>query len=53
MTFFRYTTPDPVQVTELLIKNFMRAYDGNRPPFGIHMQSAYFVNTWMLDGFLG
>jgi hypothetical protein len=42
-----------VHIFDLLVKNFERAYTGNRAPFGIHLQAAYFVppQEWHFDGY--
>ena len=49
-----YPNPEPRFVFDLIKKNFNRAYYGNRPPFGLHLQTAYFVgqHAWRLDGFI-
>eukprot|EP00095_Tigriopus_kingsejongensis_P006838 maker-scaffold82_size396747-snap-gene-2.38 protein:Tk06838 transcript:maker-scaffold82_size396747-snap-gene-2.38-mRNA-1 annotation:"PREDICTED: uncharacterized protein LOC103573335" len=49
-----YPSPLPKFIFEMLKKNFDRVYYGNRAPFGLHAQTAFFVEpqTWMFDGYL-
>ncbi|TRY79148.1 hypothetical protein TCAL_05954 [Tigriopus californicus] len=49
-----YPDPDPKHIFVMLKKNFDRVYNGNRAPFGLHAQTAFFVEpqTWMFDGYV-
>ena len=43
---------NPALVLEFFLRNFNRAYNGNRPPFGLHMQVATLQHPHMLDGLI-
>lgn len=49
-----FENPDPQELFDMLKKNFDRAYNGNRPPFGVHMDTAFFYpsQAWHWDGFI-
>lgn len=51
--FYSINDPAPGQVYNMLMKNFLRAYEGNtRAPMGLYMHAAWFYGQeWHYEGY--
>lgn len=48
----RFDDSDPQLILQFFIRNFERAYNGKRPPFGLHMQAATLLHKPIYNGFM-